>query len=299
MLIVTNGLANVPDGLQLHPLLSPLQQQLAGRAKRWFRAPLHTPLSLFAWLMERSPASLVAARLDLPKEARQCWLASPFHARLMRDHLQVMPEGLFSWTADDAAALVSLLNPLLKDEGMTLHAIGAAMLLACHDPLDAAPASFAEISGRLLPNRHPEGTDGGRLMRLVAEIQMFLHNHRDALKSTAKDVSGLWFWSGASLPLEAPLDSPSVATRNPFLAAVTESRGAKLTITDAEQLEESINPSAPLPRDVILFGGGYAVWLTPSFAATIAAKLRKVSATFDPNGVQEETALLQQLRTKL
>jgi len=74
--------------------------------------------------------------------------------------------------------LCGQLNPLLSEEGMSLHQTGAALLFACRDALNANPVSFASISGKGMPNRHHEGADGGRLNRLMSEIQMVLHQHQ-------------------------------------------------------------------------------------------------------------------------
>jgi len=298
MLMVTNSLAETPDGLQLHPALHFLRDRLAGCRRTWFTASSYTPLSLFARWVGQPPAALVAARIDLPSDARQCWLASPFHARLMRDHLQVMPEGLFGWAADDAVDLAELLNPFLSDDGMSLHTTGAALILACREPMEAAPAAFAEVAGKVLPNRHPSGADGGRMMRLVSEIQMYLHHHRGNLKSAAADVSGLWFWGGIPLPLERSFSSlPSVTTLNPFLAAVTEGRNAQLTMSDAEQLERLINPASPLPRDSVLFGDGHALWLRPSPVATVVSRLQRTgSGLKQPDKLKHEEALWRMLQ---
>jgi len=196
MLIVTNGLVQTPDGLKLHPLLEPRRGVLLQRSRSWYTVPTYTPLSLTAWLAGRSPAALIASRLNLPDSVQQCWVASPFHAQLLRDRLQVMPDGAFPWGADDATALAALLNPLLAEEGMALHALGSSLILACDHPIDASPASFAEVSGNLLPNRHPEGVDGGRLMRLVAEIQMYLYRNPllERRSRGEPDVRGIWLW---------------------------------------------------------------------------------------------------------
>lgn len=303
MLIVTNGLVHAAEELRLHPLLSPLQAELSGRAQRWFSSGRYTPLSLIARLQERPVAALIASQADLPEAARQCWVASPFHAQLVRDRLQVMPEGLMPWAADDAEALVALLNPLLAEEGMQLVNVGSALLLSCREPLDAQPLSFAGIAGHLLPNRHPEGAEGGRLMRLLAEIQMFLYRNplAERRQRGEPDVRGLWLWGGCELPLVDNADIPSIATRSPFLASLSDGREAKLTVTEAEQLDQLIRPSLPLPPDILLLGHGHALWLTPSTTAAMLAKLRpsRSGGVLSPRRINGEAELLRLLQERL
>lgn len=298
MLIVTNGLVQTPEGLHPHPALTPLQRDLRRYSRHWFAAAAHTPLSLVAWLTGRPAAELLAARSALPDETRQCWVASPFNAQLMRDHLQVMPEGMFPWAADDAEAVVGVLNPLLSEEGMALQAVGSALLLTCRESLDAQPLPFADVAGKLLPNQHPPGPDGGRLMRLLAEIQMVLY--RNPLETRRQrgepDVRGLWLWGRCAVPCAAAPQLPPIATRNPFLASIADGRDARFTITDAEQLDALRQPSEPLPHEMLLLGDGHALWLKRSLTAPLTVWLRPVSgAGLEPRGVKPESELLQRI----
>ena len=299
MLIVTNGLVQTPDGLKLHPLLEPLRGDLLWRSRSWYAAPAHTPLSFTAWLAGRSPAALLASGLNLPDSVQQCWVASPFHAQLMRDRLQVMPEGIFPWRADDAAALAALLNPLLAEEGMSLHAAGPAMILACDKAIDASPASFAEVSGNLLPNRHPDGVDGGRLMRLVAELQMYLYRNPllDRRSRGEPDVRGIWLWGRCSRDELSSAPMPVVATRSPSLSPVVDGRNAKLTVTEVEHLGEMLNPHTGLSDDVLVMGEGHALWLrqTP-FVAMLARLGRKREAALPVRLPLGPAELLQAVR---
>lgn len=207
------------------------------------------------------------------------------------------------WAADDAEALAALLNPLLTEEGMQLVSVGSALLLTCREPLDVRPLPFAEVAGRLLPNRHPEGAEGGRLMRLMAEIQMFLY--RNPLMARRQrgepDVRGLWLWGGCELPLAGDVAVPPVVTRSPFLASLSDGREAKLTVTEAEQLDQLIRPSQPLPPDILLLGHGQALWLTPSTAASMLAKLRpaRPAGGLSPRRINGEAELLRQLQERL
>ncbi len=273
-------------GFSLHPSLIDLQPQLTKRRRYWFHCVEKNPLAWYAALVEASPAALLAARCpDLPASARQVWVASPYHAQLGRDTVRLMAEGELAWSEADASWLCGVLNPLLGEEGMSLHAVGAALLLACNTPVDANPVSFATIAGGLLPNRHPEGPDGGRLMRLLAEIQMSLHvvTHSTGQPTRAgqPDISGLWLWGACTLPATLPIGLPPVATLNPFLQSLQHDHGAELVISEAERLPALLSQEK-LPQAVVLAGAGHAVLLRkallPRFAKGWQAKALKSEA---------------------
>ena len=284
LLLISDALHGAEGGFVLHPSLMDYQPRLLKRQRRWFHCAEKTPLGWYASLVHSDPASLLAARCsDLPTDARQAWVASPYHAQLGRDTVRLMPEGELAWSETDAVWLCGLLNPLLGEECMSLHAVGAALLLACKNPLDTHPVSFASIAGGLLPNRHPDGPDGGRLMRLLAEIQMSLHAATHSTGQPTRDgqpdISGLWLWGATALPTVLPVDLPSVATRNPFLQSLQveckQEHGAEIMISEVERLPDLLS-SAALPKTVVLAGAGHAVCLKqsllPSFTKNWQAK---------------------------
>jgi len=266
MLLITDALlAREGKGFALHPALADVSDRLARMRRQWFEASDQNPLGWYAALVGAEPAALLAARCsDLPANARQIWVASPFHAMLGRDTVRLLPEIDFPWSSADSAWLCDELNPLLQEDRMSLHSCGSAMLLASKVQLDAAPLPFASVAGGLLPDRYPEGVDGGRLMRLLAEIQMSLHQQPQPTRTGKPVVHGLWFWGACDLPSELPVGLPPVATMNPVLQSLEHGHGAGLTITEAEHLPALLaeNPSAgKLPQSVLLAGCGHAVLL--------------------------------------
>lgn len=222
-------------------------------------------------------------------------MASPYHAQLMRDSLRVLPEGQLVWTADDAVRVCDILNPLLVEEQMQLMHIGAALLLACKQPLDVYPESFAAIAGHLLPDRHHAGEDGGRLNRLLSEIQMLLFQHPSVERRERHepDVNGIWLWGAADWPQEFTSHHLPVATRNPFLQAIAEARDTELMISDPAQLEVLLQSGSPLPKTLVLTGDGHAVLLKKTWLP----KLGKLS--WKPKAVKEEPALITMLQSLL
>ncbi|MDQ6996156.1 MAG: threonine synthase, partial [Mariprofundus sp.] len=170
-LIISQALIQHQDGVSLHPELFLWDKQLSSYRRRWFHCAAKNPLGWYAALCDSSPAALLAQHCDaLPEDVSQYWVASPYHAQLVRTAVHVMPEAQLNWTAEDADYLCATLNPLLAEEGMQLFAVGAALLLACREPIAAYPQGFGVISGQLLPDTSHEGEDGLRLNRLLSEI---------------------------------------------------------------------------------------------------------------------------------
>jgi len=164
------------------------------------------------------------------------------------------------WSAEDANAICALLNPLLHEDGMCLHAVNAALILSCDVPLSVSPQDFPSLNGGMLPNVHPDGVDGGRLMRLLSEIQMMLHQsplaHRR--QQGVPDIHGLWFWGAAETACETP--SLAVATRHPYLQSIVDSKDAQVLLTEAEQYSDLCR-SGWLASKTYVLGAGYAVLL--------------------------------------
>ncbi|MDX8389040.1 MAG: threonine synthase [Mariprofundaceae bacterium] len=270
--MVSRGFMRTERGLSLHPELLLWQKQLSKRRKRWFLCENKVPLSWLAALMDIEPALLLAHQVKhQDEEVRQYWVASPYHAQLGRDHFRVLPDGLFPWSDEDANWLCNLLNPLLEQDAMVLKAVGAALLLLCRDSLDCHPKAFAEVSGSLLPNKHPEGADHDRLVRLLSEIQMLLYQNpsEHRRRKGEPDIHGLWLWGAAKPRTWAAMDFPAIATRNSFLDAVTDGKDASVTITDVEQFSELFKVEMTLPKDVILAGEGHAIWLSRSMLPSL------------------------------
>jgi hypothetical protein len=296
LLIITDGLIPSEKGESTHPLLDPWRKQLLRCSRSWFECDPKTALEWYAALSDVSPVDVLvtAVKEHMPDGVRQVWIASPYHAQLTRDRIRVMPDSLLSWSEQDAHWICELLNPLLSEEGIRLLHHRAALLLACENPIDARPDSFAVVSGKMLPNRHPDGADGGRLMRLIAEIQMVLSlkpaEHRRA--SGEPDVHGLWIWGGCEVSDDSPeVGNLPVATRNPLLMSLVDAKDASVIITGAEQLPQLVQEGASLPKQVVLAGEEEAVVLKSSLIP------RMGRARWQPESVGSEDGLMNRLRS--
>lgn len=212
-----------------------------------------------------APADLAAAILkgDWPEGTKHCWLASPFHAVLIHHRAVLMQEMIEDWDAEDAHALVEMLNPLLAQDGLSLHSVGEVLMLCADRPWDVHPPHFSTLLREGVPDRHPQGRDAGRWVRLLTEVQMRMAHARDWRAGKAK-VHGLWFWGG-SLMGGDKVSPPPVISRDPLLARLP-SQGAQLAILQAKEagafLEENVC------RKVLLAGRRCAVLLTPGWFAS-------------------------------
>ncbi len=288
-LIVSQALIRNQDGVSLHPDLFLWHKQLSACKQQWYECVDRNPLAWYATVAGVSSTALVAAACNkIPASTSQCWIASPYHAQLTRDAVRVYPEGLFPWTAEDAAYLCEVLNPLLIEEDMQLFAVGAALLLTCRDSMEAWPLGFGKLSGKMLPNQHHEGEDGGRLNRLLSEIQMLMFQHPsvDRHEKGEVDLNGIWLWAPLDWPIDKHATHFPVATRNPVLQSLVDGRDADLIISEAERLSELVKADSPLPKKIILAGEGHAVVLSKPLLPNI----RKTN--WQPKSVKMESDLV-------
>lgn len=294
MLVVTAALVKEEGGLALHPELSAWKKALLKREYSWFQSQVHNPLSFVASFTSSPPAALLAAQASGLDGCTQCWVASPYHARLVRDRVHMLPEGMLPWYEEDAAWMMETVNPLLAEDKMKLISVGSSLLLACHEKLDVRTPSFAEVMASGMPNRHPEGGDGGRIMRLHAEIQMLLSQQPNSRRRQAgePEVNGLWFWGRCDLPLGEAVTLPAIATRAYGLHSVVDAQQSSITVTEVERLAELVQMDRKLPDHVVLTGEGYALWLRSSWRGFMSR------VSWYPAYPESESTLMHRLRLR-
>jgi len=305
LLIVSQALIKHQDGVSLHPDLLLWEKELATYKQTWFESADKIPLAWYAALCDISPTVFVMKKYidsgsELPSGTTQCWLVSPYYAQLLQTKVRVYPEGLFAWSAADADALCKELNPLLAEEGMSMIAVGAVLLLCCRDTMDVAPLGFGAISGQFLPDSHHLGKDGGRLNRLLSEIQMLLFQTPLSAREASGDVpvSGIWLSSGMEYPVDSLKNSTdllktaaiNIATRNPALQSLVDGNNATVVISEVERLSELLKKGVPLPKRIVLAGEGLAVLLKHSLLPRFG------KAKWQAKSIKAETALLTALR---
>ncbi len=267
------------DGVTLlNPALKTYETAFLSMKQSWDSGQNHTPLSYYASLAGLTPTALVAGLSDkLPKDVKQLWLASPYHARLTRASLRVMPESMLDWTNMQAKQVCDALNPLLKDDGLELVQEGELLLLLSKRVWDIQPHSFANIAGQSLPDRHMQGSDAGVWARLLSEVQMTLHQ-AGITTECGLDIQGLWFWGEAGQTANlSQVNLPNVASQNIYLNTVLKrlgkQQGAELIVSDAESLPMLL-PTV-LPEQWLLLGAGKSVRLKNNMLTSALAKLSK------------------------
>jgi hypothetical protein len=176
---------------------------------------------------------------------------------------------------------------------MRLHSVGSALLLVCEQALQVSPKPFSKVAGHDLPNQHPEGVDGGKLMRLLAEIQMQLRQTPCTHRNTDEhDIHGLWFWGESTSDADS-IHPIAIATRNAYLQSVVDGKDARIMITESEHVSELIHNRAKLPKDVLLMGDEHSVLLKKSWIPHISQPVWQVKST------QSESILLEKLSMQL
>jgi hypothetical protein len=175
------------------------------------------------WMLQaaglRPPEQLPVARI-LSGRAGDWAVATPVHLLAGLEHVHLDPAGLPVLTSREWQELVGDFNRLFAEAGLALSYDGEVALLACQDPLHAVTHDPQPLAGRDAGAWLPSGSDGGRLRRLMTEMQMWLHEHPINMARARRDdppVNGLWIWGlgGDSL---APVTSlPRLSTADPFL----------------------------------------------------------------------------------
>ncbi len=264
LMVVRDGLVAGGGSPGLHPALRSWSRLLTAGRRRWFRS---TPMTALEWYglirgLSGAPAAWLATHVgDIPKQTRQCWVASAYHAVAGRHEVHVAPEEVLDWCAADAHRLTELLNPLLEDEGMQLLRVGAAMLAVCARPWDMAPQGFGRIAGGRLPNRPPQGTDGRRFSRLQAEIQMLLAQQPLPREAGRPPVCGVWFWGGSPWPTSISGSLAPVVSDDAELHAVFGAPHASLAILRAGAAAQALERTGCLPPVMVLCGTAHCVLL--------------------------------------
>jgi single-stranded-DNA-specific exonuclease len=169
-----------------------------------------------AWLAGRlarldlvglSPAAVVAAAGQAtgtagagPGAGDGCWLATPLHLVAGLDTLHLPRDGILSLAEHERAALAQDFDATLGGDGLSMQAVdGDALLLRGLDPGEVVTSEPATCLGADLVRAQPAGPGAMRLRRLMAEIEMWLHEHpvnRRREREGQKAVRSLWLWGG-------------------------------------------------------------------------------------------------------
>ena len=276
--VVTDAWYEHDGQLLLNPALQAYEHHLLNMKQSWAKSRAVTPLSWYA-KQAGQPAAAVLASIaqHVPAGAKQYWVASPFHARLTRSSLRVMPEAMLDWSAQEGEQVCAAVNPLLAEDGLELFMVGDVLMLAAQDIWQVDMPDFALVSGQSLPNQHEGSQDAGRWLRMITEIQMTLHQHQ-VFTQSGMQIHGLWFWGQAAMCNAVDIEAlPHVATRNIYLNTVLKGldkqQDASLIVSEAEHLPYLLPKQ--LPDDWLLLGAGQAVTLRSHWLTAALAKVKK------------------------
>jgi hypothetical protein len=199
---------------------------------------------LAAWsgqgeLAQSAPATIaaVASRAKAHEvNDRMMWLATPVHlvAGLASVHMDA--RGLLQVDLDTRRALAQDFNKVFAGSGFRLEALQSAGFLVNGPRIgDADTIEPARILGASVTDVLPEASTAPTLRRLVAEMEMWLHEHPvnvDRMRRGRLPITALWLWGGGAaregvdLGVEPPV---GLDTTDTVPASVV--RGAALAAT--------------------------------------------------------------------
>jgi hypothetical protein len=151
------------------------------------------------------------------------WVATPVElvAGLTRVHLD--RRGIVRLAADEQAALAEAFHRTFAGSGLTLEPLSDGQFLAVTEGIAALDTTEpARCAGGVLVV--PQGPAAAPLLRLMAEIEMWLHgaalNQARAARGAAA-VTGLWLWgaTGEELPATSARGAPANGSRHGATAA--------------------------------------------------------------------------------
>ena len=150
-----------------------------------------------------------------PGDEHGCWLATPLHLVAGLDTLHLPRDGILSLSPAERAEIAADFGIALGGDGLSLQAVdGDALLLRGLDPGEVATLEPTACLGADLVRAQPTGPGAMRLRRLMAEMEMWLHEHpvnRRRERRGQRAVRSLWLWGGETRAAAAGVrDSTSV-----------------------------------------------------------------------------------------
>lgn len=170
-----------------------------------------------------APLSLAAEGVD---PGGDYWLrADPVQLLLMLDHLRLGEAPALR--REEADALVAGLNAEFAGEAAFFAPHPQRWYARFERPLRVRTTPPGEVAGQSIREALPAGEDGRRLIRLMNEIQIWLHAQPLNARREAEGlppVNSLWFWGGGgAVPVRARLDH--VLADDPLAQALAAAAG--------------------------------------------------------------------------
>lgn len=159
------------------------------------------------------PIAPLTARSDGLAPGKAFWLRlDPAHLEVGMGGLMLRPAGELGLSSVEARSLVESINSHWRGQGLEIHApCPTRWYLRLPDTPDFTSIPLDQVVGEYLTPHLPRGRDAHRLMALVNEAQMLMHEHPVNLERESDGrpgVNGLWIWGGGKWPDAISKPSP-------------------------------------------------------------------------------------------
>ena len=199
--------------LQL-PYLSKLLRLLSAGPRRNGAPDTLTPLAeqLHAECLGLAPAdgltpwaALQAQALHIPAHGSSAWAwLTPCHWQVNSDHVRMAPLGATAISAAESHTLMQAMQPLLLEDGITLHGLHDGNWLAAGEVFRQLPtASLARAAGAAVDRWLGQGVAGRPLRRLQNEMQMLVYAHpvnEAREKRKLQPINSFWVSATGDVP---------------------------------------------------------------------------------------------------
>jgi hypothetical protein len=194
---------------------------LAGDWRAWLAAWLGR--GDLAAACDATPAVVAAAALtaagSLPAHTGSVWLATPLHlvAGLSSVHLDY--RGLLKLDEATLQILCRDFDTEFAERGFSLQQLDSGGLIACGPQFAQVPLTHdpARLLGGGIAGSTVQGAGAAQLLRLGAEVEMWLHAHPlNAARARRREppLTSLWLWGGGE-PMPAPRVAPPLPPAHP------------------------------------------------------------------------------------
>ena len=183
------------------------RERATGGWRHWLQRHAHQPA-----LRSVPLASIAAAALSKPFDARPVWFATPVHLVAGLDTVRVHPTGVLQLDLDEQQALEQDFAVVFAGSGWSLRATGRReLLLAGGTPQPSgAVRTYDPVLWLGTDPRAglPAGPGVEGLRRLGSEMEMWLYEHqvnRQRLARRQLSANALWIWGGGAPAIAGPV----------------------------------------------------------------------------------------------
>lgn len=155
------------------------------------------------------PIAPLTALSDGLEPKNHYWLRlDPAHLEVGMGGLILRPAKELALSASEVLALIGSINSHLREQGLEILApTPTRWYLRLSRPPEFVSTPLDQVVGEYMTPHLPRGGDANRLMSMVNEAQMLMHEHAVNLSREAEGhpaVNGLWLWGGGVMPRPAP-----------------------------------------------------------------------------------------------